>query len=48
MQDMHEAATMDHSLQQLAVALQEDKPARDGAAQRGGRSHHNPYEGARA
>jgi flagellum-specific ATP synthase len=48
MQDMREAATMDHSLQQLAVALQEDKPGRDGAAQRGGRPHHNPYEGARA
>ena len=48
MQDMREAATMDHSLQQLAVALQEDKPARDGHAQRGGRPHHNPYEGAHA
>jgi flagellum-specific ATP synthase len=48
MQDMREAATMEHSLQQLAVALQEDKPGRDGAAQRGGRPHHNPYEGARA
>jgi flagellum-specific ATP synthase len=48
MQDMREAATMGHSLQQLAAALQEDKPARDGGAQRGGRPHHNPYEGAHA
>ena len=48
MQDMREAATMENSLQLLASALQEDKPARDGAAQRGGRPHHNPYEGAHA
>ena len=48
MQDMREAATMESSLQLLASALQEDKPARDGAALRGGRPHHNPYEGAHA
>ena len=47
MQDMREAATMEHSLQLLATALQEDKPGRDGA-HRGGRPHHNPYEGAHA
>ncbi|MGM9426950.1 flagellar protein export ATPase FliI [Hydrogenophaga sp. MI9] len=47
-QDMREPATMAGSLQQLAVALQEDKPhARDGAGLRG-RTHHNPYEGAQA
>ena len=50
MQDMREAATLKDSLQQLAVALQEDKPAgREGLnAQRGARQHQNPYEGTRA
>jgi flagellum-specific ATP synthase len=47
MQDMREASSMDHSLQQLAAALQEDKPARDGKVPRGGRPHHNPNEGVR-
>jgi flagellum-specific ATP synthase len=46
MQDMREAATMEHSLQQLATALQEDKPG--GGPQRGTRPHHNPYEGTHA
>ncbi|MBL8386739.1 MAG: flagellar protein export ATPase FliI [Hydrogenophaga sp.] len=50
MQDMREAATLKDSLQQLAIALQEDKPAgREGLnAQRGARQHQNPYEGTRA
>lgn len=47
MQDMREAATMDHCLQQLAVALQEDKPARDGRGARG-HANHNLYEGTHA
>ena len=41
MQDMHEAATLPDSLQQLQAALQEDKPT----PQRQSRAHHNPYEG---
>ncbi|WP_439517878.1 flagellar protein export ATPase FliI [Hydrogenophaga sp.] len=41
MQDMHEAATLPDSLQQLQSALQDDKPT----PQRPSRAHHNPYEG---
>ena len=48
MQDMREAATMEHSLQQLAVALQEDKPARDGRGAPRGHANHNLYEGTHA
>ncbi len=43
MQDMREAATLEHSLQQLGAALQ-DEP-RQGHAQRHTRPHHNPDEG---
>ena len=43
MQDMHEAAPLERSLQQLAAALQDD--ARGHAAPRQNRPHHNPYEG---
>ena len=43
MQDMREAATLQHSLQQLGAALQ-DEP-RQGHAPRNARPHHNPYEG---
>ena len=43
MQDMHEAATMDASLKQLATALQEDKGGKD-PKQRQTRPLHNPYE----
>ena len=50
MQDMHEAASLGESLQQMATALQEDKASgRDGAnAARGARAQHNPYEGTHA
>ena len=47
MQDMREAATMEHSLQQLAVALQEDQPARNSRGARG-HANHNLYEGTHA
>ena len=42
MQDMHEAATLPESLQQMKDALQEDKPTA-GGAQRQTRPNHNPY-----
>ncbi len=43
MQDMHDAASMSNSLDGLAVALQEDKPDREGhAALRGARMQHKP------
>jgi len=45
-QDMREAATLPASLQQLAVALQEERGAPSGAAGRTTRPHHNPYEGS--
>ena len=50
MQDMHEAAPMTDSLQQLAAALQEDRPpGREGMnGQRGARPHPNPHEGTRS
>ena len=46
LQDMHEAATLPESLQQLQTALQEDKPAQ--RPERQSRPHHNPYEGKQA
>ncbi len=44
MQDMHEASTLEDSLQQLSSTLQADKSAHDAQA-RQNRPHHNPYEG---
>ncbi|MDP2016428.1 flagellar protein export ATPase FliI [Hydrogenophaga sp.] len=46
MQDMHEAATLPESLQQLQAALQEERPNQ--AMPRQSRPHHNPYEGKQA
>ena len=45
MQDMHEAAEIEPCLQQLAAALQEEKPARE-TTQRQTRPNQNPYEGS--
>ncbi len=43
LQDMHEAATLDISLKQMAKALQEDKPGR-GPQQRQAPTSPNPYD----
>jgi flagellum-specific ATP synthase len=45
LQDMGDAATLDNSLQQLAVALQEEPADRD-ASKKAHRPHNNPYKGS--
>ncbi len=43
LQDMHEAATLDNSLHQMANALQEEPADRDAQQRKAQRPHNNPY-----
>ena len=43
-QDMREATTLDNSLKQLAIALQEDPATNEGVQKKAHRPQHNPYE----